>query len=162
MAKKDHNPKDKVTGQIRNKKAYFNYELVEKIQAGIVLLGSEVKSLRNGQADLDASYAKIIRDECFLTGAKIAPYPQAAGRNHDPLRERKLLLHRRQIAKIKTKLQQRGFTLVPLRIYFNDRGLAKVELALARGKRQYDKRQKIQKRQHEKDTARTIKRYKRS
>lgn len=159
MAKKDHNSKDSSPGQIRNKKAYFNYELVEKVQAGIVLLGTEVKSLRNGQADLDASYAKIVRDECFLTGAKIAAYPQAAGRNHDPLRERKLLLHKREIAKIKTKLQQRGFTLVPLRIYFNDRGLAKVELALAKGKRQYDKRHKIHEAQQKRDVARSVKKY---
>ena len=160
MAKKTDKKKLPASVRIRNKKAYYNYELIEKIEAGIVLLGTEVKSLRQGQGDLDGAYARVQGNECWLIACKIALYPQAAGNNHEPLRKRKLLLHKRQITKIKIKLEQRGFTLVPLRIYFNDRGLAKVELALATGKRQYDKRQKIQKRQHEKDAARTMKKYK--
>jgi SsrA-binding protein len=150
------------TGSVaRNKKAYHNFELVEKVQAGLSLLGTEVKSLRNKDCDLDGSYARLEDDECWLVGAKIAPYAQASGNNHDPLRKRKLLLHKSQIHKIKGKLTQRGFTLVPLRIYFNDRGYAKVELALAHGKRQYDKRAKLQERQQQRDVERSMKKYKR-
>ena len=144
---------------IKNRKAYHDYELVEKVEAGLVLKGTEVKSIRQGLADLDGAYARIIGDECLLVGCKIAQYAQASYNNHDPLRDRKLLLHRRQIEKIKIKLQQRGFTLVPLRIYFNDRGLAKIELALAKGKRQYDKRQKLQSDQQKRDVARSLKKY---
>ena len=145
----------------RNKKAYHNFELVEKVQAGLSLLGTEVKSLRNKDCDLEGSYARLVDNECYLVGAKIAPYPQASGNNHDPLRKRKLLLHKNEIKKIKGKLTQRGFTLVPLRVYFNERGFAKVELALARGKRQYDKRAKLQTEQQKKDVARSMKKYRR-
>lgn len=142
-----------------NKKAYYNFELVEKVEAGLSLVGSEVKSLRAGGADLNGSYARIIDCQCFLLGATIAQYEQAGERNHEPTRKRKLLLHRREILRIQTKLEQRGFTLVPLRIYFSGRGLAKVELALARGKRQYDKRKSITERQQKKDVDRQMKKY---
>ncbi len=161
MAKKSAKNKGSAALQVRNKKAWHNYELVEKVEAGIALLGTEVKSLRSGQADLDGAYARITNNECWLIGAQIAQYPQAGANNHEPLRKRKLLLHKNQIKKITVKLEQRGFTLVPLRIYFNDRGLAKVEVALARGKRQYDKRQKLQRRQQEKVVAQSIKKYRR-
>ncbi len=144
-----------------NKKAYHNFEIVEKFEAGLQLLGTEVKSLRDGQADLNGSYARIRRDECWLVGASITQYPQASISNHEPLRDRKLLLHKAQIRKITIKLEQRGFTLVPLKIYFNDRGLAKAQLALARGKRQYDKRQTITERDRKKDANRAMKKYKR-
>jgi len=157
-AKKDKKAESKGPAAV-NKKAYHNFELVEKIEAGLVLVGSEVKSLRAGAADLNGSYARIINDECFLLGATIAQYEQAGERNHEPLRKRKLLLHRREILKIRTKLEQRGFTLVPLKIYFNSRGLAKVEFALACGKRQYDKRRSIAQRQQKKDIDRQMKRY---
>jgi SsrA-binding protein len=137
---------------IQNKKAYFNFELVEKVEAGMLLVGTEVKSLRNKQCELDGAYARMTGNECWLVGCKIAAYEQAADfANHDPMRKRKLLLHKAQLKKIRTKLDQRGFTLVPLRIYFNSRGLAKCELALARGKRQYDKRQKIQDKDQKRD-----------
>ena len=159
MAKKSDNKKEPSGPRITNKKAYHNFELIEKVQAGIVLLGTEVKSLRDRQGDLEGAYARIINDECWLVGCSIAQYPQAAGNNHEPLRKRKLLLHKAQIKKITTKLVQRGFTLVPLKIYFNDRGLAKVELALARGKRQYDKRHKLQDQQQKRDVARSMKKY---
>ncbi len=159
MAEKSDKKKAPSGPHIANKKAYHNFELIEKVQAGIVLLGTEVKSLRDGQGDLEGSYARIINDECWLVGCSIAQYPQAAGNNHEPLRKRKLLLHKAQISKITGKLAQRGFTLVPLRIYFNDRGLAKVELALARGKRQYDKRHKLQDQQQKRDVARSMKKY---
>jgi SsrA-binding protein len=143
------------------KKAYRNFELVEKYEAGLELLGSEVKSLRAGQGDLDGSYARILDEQCWLVGATIAPYQQAGARNHEPTRNRKLLLHKAEIRRIRIKLEQRGFTLVPLRIYFSDRGLAKLELALARGKRQYDKRKTITERDQKRDIDRDMKKYRR-
>ena len=161
MARKRDNKQSSTGLQIKNKKAYYNYELVEKVQAGVALLGTEVKSLRGRECDLEGSYARIEDGQCWLVGCKIAPYAQASHNNHEPLRKRKLLLHKAQIRKIEGKLTQRGFTLVPLRIYFNERGLAKVELALARGKRQYDKRKKLQEQQQKKDVARSMKRYRR-
>ena len=142
-----------------NKKAYRNFELVERFEAGLSLLGTEVKSLRQAAADLSGSYAKVEDEQCWLVGASIAQYDQAATTNHEPTRKRKLLLHKVEIRRIRTKLEQRGFTLVPLRIYFNASGLAKIELALARGKRQYDKRKAITDRQQKKDVARGMKKY---
>ncbi len=142
-----------------NKKAYRNFELIEKFEAGLKLLGTEVKSLRAGQADLNGSYARFEDEECWLVGASIAHYEQAGMRNHEPLRKRKLLLHKMELRKVRVKLEQRGFTFVPLRIYFNDRGLAKVELALARGKRQYDKRKTIAERTQKRDVDRDMKKY---
>jgi SsrA-binding protein len=144
-----------------NKKAYRNFELVEKFEAGIELLGTEVKSLRCGTADLNGSYARIDGDQCWLVGASIAQYQQAGSRQHEPTRKRKLLLHKAEIRKITIKLEQRGFTLVPLRMYFNDRGLAKLELGLARGKRQFDKRQTIAERDQKIDLDRSMKKYRR-
>jgi len=159
MAKANDKSKGSTGTIAKNKKAYFNFELVDKIEAGISLKGSEVKSLRSGFADLDGSYAKLRKDEIFLVGCKIAIYPQAGKFNHEPIRDRKLLLHKAQINKIRGKLQQRGFTLVPLRIYFNNRGFAKVEIALAKGKRQFDKRLKLQKDQQKRDVERQMKKY---
>lgn len=151
---------DQATGAVaQNKKAWHEYELVEKIEAGLALMGTEVKSLRARQCDLEGSYARIQDGECWLIGCKIAPYERGGSVNHDPVRKRKLLLHKSQIRKVRTKLEQRGFTLVPLKVYFNDRGLAKIQLALARGKRQYDKRQKMQDQQHKRDIGRQMKKY---
>jgi len=148
--------------RMENKKAFFDYEIVEKVEAGLSLLGSEVKSLRQGGADMSGSFAMITDDrQCFLIGCNIAPYKQASNSNHEPLRKRKLLLHKTQIQKIETKLRQKGFTFIPLRIYFNDRGFAKIELGLARGKKQYDKRDKITARQQKNDADRGMKKYKR-
>ena len=158
MAAKSHKNKGRQESAV-NKKAYYNYELVEKFEAGMSLLGSEVKSLRAAQADLNGSYARIEGQQCWLVGATIAQYAQAGVNNHEPTRKRKLLLHKSEIHKIKTKLEQRGFTLVPLRIYFNDRGLAKIELALAKGKKQYDKRKTITERQQKRDLDRDSKKY---
>ena len=162
MAGKSKKQKGKQGPQIVNKKAFMNFELVEKFEAGIELLGSEVKSLRAGQADLSGSYGRINDGECWLVGATIAQYQPAGGRgdaSHEPTRKRKLLMHKAEIHRICTKLEQRGFTLVPLRIYFNARGIAKTELALARGKRQYDKRQSITERQQKRDVDRSMKKY---
>jgi len=163
MAAKSHKDKnqDKQGPVAANKKAYRNFELVEKFEAGLELLGTEVKSLRTGTADLAGSYARIDDGQCWLVGAQIAPYEQAGSRQHEPARKRKLLLHKAEIRRIRIKLEQRGFTLVPLQIYFNKRGLAKIELALARGKRQYDKRRTISERDQRRDVDRDMKKYRR-
>ena len=155
------NPRKNITQarQIRNKKAWHNFEILEKVEAGISLLGTEVKSLRNGAGDLEGAYARITNNECWLVGCKIAQYAQAGVNNHEPMRKRKLLLHKNQIHKITTKLEQRGFSLVPLKIYFNARGLAKVELGLATGKKMYDKRQSLKDKQTKKEIDRSTKRY---
>jgi SsrA-binding protein len=152
-AKKEENP------VAVNKKAYHDFELVEKFEAGIELRGSEVKSLRAAAADLTGSYARMQDGECWLVGTKIAAYQQAGNMGHDPTRKRKLLLHRTELHRIWSKLEQRGFTLVPLRIYFTKKGIAKVELALAQGKRQYDKRRTITERQQKRDIDRSMKKY---
>ncbi|OHB45612.1 MAG: SsrA-binding protein [Planctomycetes bacterium GWC2_49_10] len=165
MAKTEKKTQGKYSPQILNKKALFNYEMVEKVEAGIALLGTEVKSLRQGLCELDGSYARIRNGEMWLVGAKIAAYEKASIMNHEPMRDRKLLLHKRQITKITSKLDQGGqsggLTLVPIKVYFNARGIAKVEIALARGKRQYDKREKIKEREQKKDISRSVKKYKR-
>jgi len=132
----------------RNRRAHFLYEVLETVEAGLVLVGSEVKSLRAGRANLTDSYARVRRGEAWLVGAHIDVYPQAGQFNHEPKRERKLLLERRELARLDGKLRERGLTLIPLQIYFRG-GWAKVELALARGKRLHDKRQAIARRETE-------------
>lgn len=160
MAKKDKDKTNKQAPIAVNKKAYFNFELVEKFEAGMSLVGTEVKSLRAGQVDLSGSYARVDDDgQCWLVGASIAPYEQAGANNHEKLRKRKLLLHKVELRRIRTKLDQRGFTFVPLKIYFNSRGIAKIELALARGKRKFDKRDAITRREQKKDLDRNMKKY---
>jgi SsrA-binding protein len=161
MAAKSRQSKKSQDSAAVNKKAYRNFELIEKFEAGMSLLGTEVKSLRAAQADLDGSYARIAGNECWLIGATIAKYQHAGVSSHEPTRKRKLLLHKTEIHRMRTKLEQRGFTLVPLRIYFSGRGLAKIELALAKGKRQYDKRKKIAERQQKRDINRSMKKYRR-
>jgi SsrA-binding protein len=158
MAKPSEKDKE-TTPTAVNKKAYHDFEFVEKFEAGVELRGSEVKSLRAAPADLTGSYARLQEGECWLVGAKIAPYQQAGPLGHDPGRKRKLLLHKAELRRIWSKLEQRGFTLVPLRMYFSKRGLAKVELALAQGKRQYDKRRTITERAQKRDVDRSMKKY---
>ena len=159
MAAKSRRDNDKQGLVAVNKKAYRNFELTDKLEAGMSLVGTEVKSLRAGQADLNGSYARIQGQQCWLVGATIAQYEQAGINNHEPTRKRKLLLHKAELSKIRTKIEQRGFTLVPLRIYFSSKGLAKIELAVARGKRQYDKRETITKRQQKRDLDRDMKKF---
>ncbi len=149
-------PKQNDTKRITNSKARFNYHVLERIEVGIALLGTEVKSLRAGHASLDEAFARIDRGEVFLYGCHIKPYEKGNQNNHEPLRPRKLLLHRREIHRLLTKVRQRGQTLVPLKIYFNKRGLAKVELALVKGKTHGDKRQDLKKRDHEREMARAM------
>lgn len=126
----------------KNKKAFFNFEIEETFEAGIALLGSEVKSLRNGRANLGDAYGKFRGGELFLVDAHISAYDHSGRENHEPLRDRKLLLHRQQLKKLTGKVAERGFSLVPLKLYFK-RGKVKVELALARGKKDFDKRESI-------------------
>jgi SsrA-binding protein len=139
----------------KNKKALHEYHIEEKVEAGIQLQGSEVKSLRDGRGALSDSYAIIKEGELWLIGAHIAQYPPASLLNHEPKRTRKLLLHRREITKLWTKLRQKGYTLVPLALYFR-RGRAKVELGLARGKRKYDKRVAIRERETKRELSRAV------
>lgn len=126
----------------RNRRAGFEYQLLDRIECGIVLVGTEVKSLREGHANLEDAYGKIENDEVFLVGAEIPEYTFGNRLNHQPKRERKLLLKKIEIAKFALKADQRGFTLIPVRMYFKD-GLAKVELAVAKGKQDHDKRDSI-------------------
>jgi SsrA-binding protein len=143
---------------IRNKKARFNFEILEKLEAGIALTGSEVKSLRDGKASLDEAFATIREGDVLLRDCNISPYPMATYDQHAPTRERRLLLHRREIRKWEAKVTQRGLTIIPLAIYFSERGVAKVELALARGKTHEDKRADLKKREHEREMDRAMKR----
>jgi len=137
----------------QNKKAYHDYEILETFEAGMVLLGTEVKSLRAGRANLKDSYAKVKKGEVFLYGMHISPYTHATFDNHDPERVRKLLLHNYEIKRVLGKTQERGFALIPLKVYFS-KGLAKVELALARGKKDYDKRESIKKKEERREMER--------
>jgi SsrA-binding protein len=136
-----------------NRDARRNYEVIDTYEAGLVLLGSEVKSLRDGQMQLKDSYGDIRRGEAYLVNAHIAPYDYAHEGGHEPERMRKLLLHRRQIDRIAGGLAEKGLTLVPLRVYFKD-GNAKVELALARGKKTVDKRRSLRDREHQREIER--------
>jgi len=129
-----------------NRRARHDYHIEETLEAGIALVGSEVKSLREGKANLKDSYGRVERGEVWLLNAHISPYDPASQFGHDPLRARKLLLHRREINRLGTKVKERGYTLVPLRIYFRN-GRAKVEMALAHGKRRHDKRAAIRERE---------------
>jgi SsrA-binding protein len=138
-----------------NRKARHEYEILETMEAGVVLLGTEVKSLREGRANLKDSYASVRAGEVFLHNAHISPYSHGNINNHDPLRIRKLLLHKKEIKKLIGKVQEKGLTLVPLRLYFKN-GNVKVELALARGKKIYDKRRDIAKRDYERDIQRQL------
>jgi SsrA-binding protein len=143
----------------QNKKAFHDFEIGEKFEAGIVLLGTEVKSLREGRANLKDSYARVKRNEVFLVGLHISPYSHASFENHDPERVRKLLLHRAEIRKLVGKTQERGFSLVPLKVYFKE-GKAKVEIALAKGKKEYDKRESLKRKEETRELDRLRKRHK--
>jgi len=138
-----------------NRKASHDYFLEDRLEAGIALQGSEIKSLRASQVSLREAYVRTDGQEVWLVNAHIAPYDPASRLNHDPRRERKLLLHRREIARLFEQVRQRGYTLIPTRIYLSG-GRAKVEVALARGKKQYDKRREIADREAERDLRRAL------
>ena len=139
-----------------NKAARHDYFIEEVFEAGLVLTGTEIKSLRQGKVSLGESYAKILDGELFIIGMNIKPYVQGNRFNADPLRPRKLLLHKRELGQLHKETSREGLTIVPLCIYLNDRGLAKMEIALARGKKLYDKRESIA----DRDAARRMQRTK--
>src|ERR1051325_10721211 len=153
MAKKQEPSRRTVAA---NRKARFNYEIGETFEAGIALTGTEVKSLRVGKATIAESYADTRRNEIWLINANIPEYLQANRFNHEPRRPRKLLLHRRQINRLIGAVEREGMTLIPLRLYFNEKGRAKLELALARGKKLYDKRETQKKRSWERERGRLM------
>ena len=149
MSKQDPNSKT-IT---RNRKALHHYFVDEDHEAGLVLLGSEVKSLREGRVQLSDAYARFENNELWLVNMNISPYPQATHENHEPERPRKMLMHRRELNRLRTKVESAGFTLIPLELYFNDANV-KVKIGLCRGKKLFDKREVIRKREAARDIAR--------
>ncbi len=143
---------------VKNKKARFEYEILDRFEAGIVLHGTEVKSIRQKKVSIQEAYARIKSGEAYLVGMNISEYDMGNRFNHDPLRERKLLLHKHEIKRLTGKLQEKGLTLVPLRLYMKN-GKVKVELGLGKGKAKYDKRKAIQKRDMDRDVQRELKNY---
>ncbi len=143
----------------KNKKAFFNYELLETFEAGISLLGSEVKSIREGRISLKESYAEVKKGEVFLLNCHISPYEAANRFNHEPRRERKLLLHHREIKRLTGKIKEKGLTLVPIKILINAKGKVKVEISLAKGKRAYQKKEVIKERDLERELRAELKRW---
>jgi SsrA-binding protein len=138
-----------------NRRAHHNFDILETHEAGLVLQGTEVKSLRDGRADLKEAYARIEGAEAWLLGCHISPYAQGNRANHDPLRPRKLLLHRGELNRLLGRVMEKGLTLVPLRLYFKQ-GRAKVEIGLARGRKTLDKRQAIRDREERREVARAL------
>jgi len=143
-----------------NRKARFNFEFIEKEIAGIVLNGTEIKSIKNGKLNFNDSYCLIINNEIWLKNLHISEYENGTHNNHDPKRDRKLLLTKKQILKFKSKLEEKGLTIVPTEIFINDKGIAKVEIALSKGKKTYDKKQIIKENDIKKEMDREIKNYK--
>ncbi len=140
----------------KNKWAYHQYTILETLEAGMVLKGTEVKSLREGRVNFKESYCRFLDSELYLIGANISPYSHARFFNHDPERPRKLLLHRRQLNRLRSKVQEKGLTLVPLTLYFNEKGYAKVEIGLGRGKHTFDKREDLKKKTIQREIERTL------
>jgi SsrA-binding protein len=143
----------------QNKKAFHDYEILDRLEAGVSLVGSEVKSIRAGRISLKDSFVEIHDGEAFLLRCHISPYEQAGIFNHEPERKRKLLLHEREIHRLDQKVKERGFSIVPLQAYFSDKGKIKVEIALVRGKREYEKKQKLKERDIRREMDRDIQRF---
>lgn len=139
---------------IKNKKASYEFEFIDKFVAGLVLTGTEIKSIREGKVSLTEAFCYFRREELYIKQMHIAPYSMAASYNHDAVRERKLLLSKKELNKLQTKFAEKGLSIIPLRIFINDRGLAKMEIALAKGKKIHDKRDSIK----EKDAKRDLQR----
>ncbi len=157
MAKRKQKPKEPVGRVVaRNRRARHDYEIVDTFEAGVVLTGSEVKSLRAGRVSLAEAFVRIETDEAWLVQMHIPPYSFARDGGHDPVRVRKLLLHRKQIDSLGRRSAESGFTIVPLEVYFAPNGLAKVRIGLGKGKRSYDKRQTEARRDSDRDIARAL------
>jgi SsrA-binding protein len=154
---KQRDAKKASSGQaILNKKARHEYEIVDTLEVGLVLTGAEVKAIRAGNAQLKESYIKVKGNESFLVGCHISPYAFNADPKYDPIRERKLLMHKREIFKLQQQIMQKGLSVIPLKLYFNDGGRCKMEIGIGRGKKLHDKRQSVK----EKEVQRSLQRYK--
>lgn len=145
--------------EIINRKARFEYHFVDSYEAGIVLTGTEIKSIRGGNANLRDAYCIFVHDELMIKSLYIAPYKQGSYANHDPVRDRKLLMKRSELKKIQRRVDEKGMTLIPYKLYINERGLAKLEIVLAQGKRSYDKRESIKERDTKREMDRARKLY---
>ena len=143
--------------EIKNRSAYFEYHIEDKYTAGMVLTGTEVKSLRGGRTSFNDSYCIFHRGELFIRSLHIAEYSHGTANNHDPMRERKLLLNKKELRKMESKLKEKGYTIVPLRIFFNEKNMAKLEIGLGKGKKLHDKRESIRQRDVEREMKRYIK-----
>ncbi len=149
------------TPSLQNRKAFHDYFILESVEAGIALVGTEVKSIRNGKANLQDSFGRIEKDEIFLYGMHISPYEQGNRYNPDPTRPRKLLLHRNEIEKLQARVQEKGLTLVPVKLYFK-KGKVKIQLAVGKGKNVADKRDKLREKEAHRDIDRALKNRRRS
>ena len=162
MAKGGKKKKAQTSDHLRvvadNRKSRHRFEVMDTIECGIALVGSEVKSLRAGKISLDEAYARVRHGDVWLVGCDIAEYPQATLWNHEPKRPRKLLLHRQEIRKFAAQAHEKGLTLVPLKVYFNERGVAKLLLGLCRGRKLHDKREKMRKEDQRRDMERALRR----
>lgn len=140
-------------GTFKNKRVFFDYEIFDKIEAGIVLTGTEIKSIRNSKVNINGSFCIFQDNELYIRGTDIAIYDEGSYLNHDPKRDRKLLLHRKQLNKLKTKLDEKGLTIVPIKLYPNENGIYKIEIGVGKGRKNQDKREYIK----ERDTKREMK-----
>ena len=152
--------KDFSNFEIKNRKAEYEYFFVERFIAGISLTGSEVKSIRNGEANISDAYCHLLKGEIFIKNMHISEYKQASMLNHEPMRDRKLLLRKQELKKIDRKIREKGFTLIPYRLFFSERGHIKIEIALSKGKKSYDKRETIKQRENKRELDRLKKEYK--
>lgn len=148
--------KEKNTIQITNRRASFEYHIIQKYTAGMVLTGTEIKSIRNGQANLTDAFCLVINDELFVKSLHISLWKQGSYYNHEPMRNRKLLLNKAEIRKIKLKALEKGFAVVPLKIFISETGFAKIEIAVVQGKKSFDKREDIKKKDIERDIQRNL------
>ncbi len=145
--------------QFKNRRAFYDFHVLEKVECGVVLRGSEIKSIRDGKINLTDSHARIMGGEVILLGCHIAEYKNASHFGHEPTRPRKLMLHRAEIRKLEKRVEGKGFTLIPLRLYFNKRGYAKVELGICQGKQLHDKRQSKKSRDADREVQRELSKY---
>ncbi|MEJ5963065.1 SsrA-binding protein SmpB [Pedobacter immunditicola] len=143
--------------QIKNKRAYFDYHIVEKFNAGIALLGTEIKAIRQGKSNMSDAFCMFIGNILYVRNLHISEYSNSSFYHHDIKRDRALLLHKKELRKLKAKSEEKGYTIVPLRIYTNERGFAKIEIALAQGKKEYDKRDSIKDRESKRELDRAMK-----
>lgn len=141
---------------VENKRAFREVDITEKFEAGLVLTGTEIKAIREGKVVIAQAFIRIQRDEAFLINCNISEYAQGSWTNHTPTRKRKLLLHKREIRKLRGRVEEKGFTVVPLKLYLNDRGLAKLQIGLGRGKKLHDKRHDLKKRDTQREIERAI------